>query len=124
VEAYEGDSRARDLFLENTAHGAASFHVADLLAVGVPEPRPQTADLLVLDPPRVGAAELMPWVRAFATPHVILISCDVATGVRDLRALAGEGQPYAIERITSYDMFPHTGHQELVAELTLRASRG
>ncbi len=41
-----------------------------------------------------------------------------------MRALAGEGQPYAIERITSYDMFPHTGHQELVAELTLRASRG
>jgi 23S rRNA (uracil1939-C5)-methyltransferase len=123
VEAYEGDGRAREAFLENTTHGEARFEVSDLLSLGVPEPPPQAADLLLLDPPRTGAAELMPWIRAIATPHVIFISCDVATGVRDLGALSGEGQPYDIDRITSYDMFPHTGHQELVIELSLRGSR-
>ena len=51
-----------------------------------------------------------------------MISCDVATGLRDTASLSeGEGG-YDVRSITSYDMFPHTGHQELVVELRRRAT--
>ena len=46
-----------------------------------------------------------------------MVSCDVATGLRDLATLQAAG--YRVARLTSYDMFPHTGHQELVAEAWL-----
>ena len=49
-----------------------------------------------------------------------MVSCDVATGVRDAAALTESPGGYEIVNITSYDMFPHTGHQELVIELRRR----
>ena len=120
VEAYEVQRGARAAFDANTAHGAAFLHVADLLDVGVPVPKPVAADALLLDPPRAGAEALMPWIRGRGIPRVLMISCDLATGLRDVASLTAEGGPYEVQSITSYDMFPHTGHQELVIELTLR----
>ena len=118
VVAYEGDGGARDAFNENTAHGAAVLHVADLLDTGIPEPPPPPAELVVLDPPRGGAEALMPWVRARGISRVLMISCDMATAFRDIALLTGPNGPYEVQQITAYDMFPQTGHQELVIELT------
>ena len=58
------------------------------------------------------------WIRASGAQKVLMISCDVATGIRDAGALNAAPGGYDIRSITSYDMFPHTGHQELVVELT------
>jgi tRNA/tmRNA/rRNA uracil-C5-methylase (TrmA/RlmC/RlmD family) len=121
VEAYELDGRARPAFEANTRGGQAQLHVTDLLETGVPEPPPGRPALVVLDPPRIGAAGLSTWIRTVAAPKVLMVSCDVATGLRDAAALCDGPGGYEIARVTSYDMFPNTGHQELVIEL-LRAT--
>ena len=114
VTAYEAASAVSKAFSEaTTPHGETCFHVCDLLSDGRPWPRPERARVLLLDPPRSGAAELMPWVAHSGVPTVILMSCDVATGLRDLATLQEAG--YRVAEVLGYDMFPHTGHQELLA---------
>ena len=120
VTAYELDSASEPLFKRNTAgEGAAAFHVADLLETGVPFPAPEPAELVVVDPPRQGALALMPWLRACGAERIVLVSCDVSTALRDLAELTGH---YEITQITGWNMFPHTGHQEVIAILEVRTA--
>ena len=115
VDAYEGAPGARAAFQRVVAPwaGAARWHLADL-GLGVPRPAPrERPDLVLLDPPRAGAAAVIPWVVGAAPRAVLAVSCDLATGLRDLRALQVAG--YRVERLTGYEMFPHTGHLETLA---------
>ena len=117
VDAYELTAHAKAAFDAATSpHGHATFHVADLMLTGRPEPPPKTPDLVLLDPPRTGAAATLPWVSQSGAGHIIMVACDVATAIRDLSELTQRG--YHCQRIWSYDMFPHTGHQELLIYLT------
>lgn len=114
VTAYEVDGRARAAFERTKAAmgGEASWHELDL-TIGVPHPAPPLPiDGVVLDPPRTGAREVMPWVRAARPARVAYLSCDLATGLRDAAELTNHG--YRVERIVGFDMFPHTGHQEIL----------
>ena len=117
VTAYEVAGQAREGFLRTVGPEArAAWHQVDLLDVGVPLPEPEAPDLVLMDPPRVGAGPVMPWVRASGAKTVLMISCDVATAMRDIGTLTvGDGAPYRVDSLRSYDMFPHTGHQELLA---------
>jgi len=117
VAAYEVAEGARAGFeATRVAAGVApergSWHAADL-SIGVPLPAPPTPALVVLDPPRTGAAEVIDWVRGSGARHVVYVSCDLATGLRDLAALLREGR-YRVAEIVGLDMFPHTGHQEVM----------
>jgi len=115
VHAYELDGAARPAFeaARAASHGRGTWHACDL-STGLVTPAPPRADAVLLDPPRTGAAEIMPWVRATSTTMVVYVSCDLATGLRDLAMLCADGR-WRVERVTGYDMFPHSGHQELVA---------
>lgn len=114
VTAYESAPGAQRWFEANTRGlGEATWHQSDLHATGVPWPTPDPPDLVLLDPPRTGAAELMPWVRASGAKTVLMVSCDVSTVMRDLAMLV-EGA-YRVTEIVGHNMFPHTGHQEVVA---------
>lgn len=114
VTAYESAAGAQRWFEANTAGlGEATWHLVDLHTTGVPWPTPATPDLVLLDPPRTGAAEIMPWVRASGAKTVLMVSCDVSTAMRDLAALVEGG--YRVTDIAGHNMFPHTGHQEVVA---------
>ncbi len=114
VTAYEVAPDARAAFERVTAgRGEATWQRCDLFATGVPTPAPAAPDLVLLDPPRVGAAEVMPWVRSSGARAVVLVSCDVATGFRDLAQLVEAG--WDVAEVTGYDMFPHTGHQEMLS---------
>lgn len=118
VTAYEVDSRARAAFLRTreSSRGEATWHELDL-TLGVPHPAPPTPiDGVLLDPPRTGAREVMPWVRAAAPSRVAYLSCDLATGLRDAAELTQSG--YQVDRIVGFDMFPHTGHQEILILLS------
>lgn len=117
VTAYELAGNARSAFEAATrGRGEATFHVADLLDSGVPIPAPPPPGLVLIDAPRSGALEIMPWIRASGARTLILVSCDVATGLRDAAALLEDGR-YRLDRLLGYDMFPHTGHQELLMVL-------
>ena len=67
-------------------------------------------DVIVLDPPRNGAAGVMPWVAKSKVPKVLYISCHRSTMIRDASVLAEAG--YAITAAGVMDMFPHTTHIE------------
>lgn len=73
--------------------------------------------VLILDPPRTGAAALMDTVAILGPRRVIYVSCDPPTMTRDLAELAVRG--YRIGRVRGFDFFPNTHHIEAVAELLL-----
>lgn len=58
----------------------------------------------------------MPWVRAAGASHVIYVSCDLATGLRDLQLLTQDGR-YRVVEVVGLDMFAHSGHQEIISAL-------
>ena len=72
-------------------------------------------DVVVLDPPRAGAKEVIPVLIERAPKRIVYVSCDLATLARDLGLLARGG--YAVDRAYAFDMFPQTGHIESVVRL-------
>jgi 23S rRNA (uracil1939-C5)-methyltransferase len=73
-------------------------------------------DLIVLDPPRVGAGtEVMKQISQLFPKDIVYISCDPQTLIRDLSAISpGE---YEISLIEGLDLFPQTYHFETVVHL-------
>jgi 23S rRNA (uracil1939-C5)-methyltransferase len=74
-------------------------------------------ELIILDPPRTGASDLMEPIIKLRAPGVIYVSCDVTTLARDLRVLAGAG--YKINRVRGFDFFPNTHHVEIAVHALL-----
>lgn len=74
-------------------------------------------DVVIMDPPRAGARELIEPLAAMRAPRVVYVSCDVATLARDLRTLCAGG--YRIAAVRALDFFPNTHHAELVAHAVL-----
>ena len=75
----------------------------------------ESFDLVLLDPPRSGARDVLGGVAALAPRFVAYCSCDPVTLARDLATLVRAG--YALSDVRAYDMFPHTHHVESVAWL-------
>jgi len=81
-------------------------------------------DVVLLDPPRIGASELTMRSLAFAGPkQIIYISCDPAALARDLERFyrfCGESQKrYKITQIQPFEMFPQTDHIETIVDLRI-----
>ena len=76
-----------------------------------------TADLLIIDPPRAGMhPSTLPSVLKFDTEQILYVSCNPATLARDLQYIL-ENSSYQIEKVQAVDMFPHTHHIETVVSL-------
>jgi 23S rRNA (uracil1939-C5)-methyltransferase len=82
------------------------------------QPVTQTPDLILLDPPRSGAAEAMDLIVSLNPKRIHYVSCDPVTLARDLKQLVNN--QYEIERIVAFDMFPQTYHIESIAFLKRR----
>jgi 23S rRNA (uracil1939-C5)-methyltransferase len=80
------------------------------------QPTHTTPDLIILDPPRIGAAEAMNLIATLAPARINYISCDPATLARDLKTLTASG--YRLRRIIGFDLFPQTYHIESIAFLS------
>lgn len=78
----------------------------------------KNADLVLLDPPRTGAKELVMEMANAAHPDIIYVSCNPATLKRDLAYLQKGG--YQLEDLVGFDMFPQTAHVEAAAWLKKR----
>ncbi|HYP28785.1 MAG TPA: class I SAM-dependent RNA methyltransferase [Blastocatellia bacterium] len=75
----------------------------------------ETPDLVVLDPPRAGAAEAIEHLIDARPARISYVSCDPATLARDLRKLLDSG--YEMKSVKAFDLFPQTYHVETVARL-------
>jgi len=72
-------------------------------------------DLVLLDPPRQGCKEVIPYLPDIGAQYVVYISCDPATLSRDLSLIKEYG--YRIMKMQMIDMFPQTHHMETIVEL-------
>ncbi|WP_051298404.1 23S rRNA (uracil(1939)-C(5))-methyltransferase RlmD [Marinobacterium litorale] len=70
-------------------------------------------DLILLDPPRTGAAEAIDHLVHYQARRILYIACDPGALVRDAKALQSAG--YHLTRFCIVDMFPHTAHVESMA---------
>ena len=74
-------------------------------------------DVVIMDPPRTGSNEkFLTSVVKIRPKKIIYISCNHITQARDLKILTKYG--YKVEEIQPVDMFPQTGHVEVVTLLT------
>jgi 23S rRNA (uracil1939-C5)-methyltransferase len=106
-------ANARQNGLEN-----AAFHVADL-SVAPDRTLPWMRggyDKVLLDPPRVGAREVLSAVAQLAPRRVVYISCHTGSLARDLGLLTQE-HGFRLRAAGVLDMFPHTTHVESMAVL-------
>ena len=78
-------------------------------------------DLVILDPPRAGAKEVLESLAALGARKILYVSCEPPTLVRDLVRLGDLG--YNVTRIQPLDMFPQTYHLEMIAELVRSRSK-
>lgn len=77
----------------------------------------QSADVVVMDPPRSGSSEqFLTCVVSMKPKRIVYVSCNPETLARDLEFLTKRG--YAVSDISPVDMFPWTEHVETVCLLS------
>ena len=121
VVGVEGDAGLVARAAENAAANGlrnAQFHAANLAGSGL-----DTASWaqgpysqVLLDPPRVGALELLPTLARLAPRRLVYVSCHPGSLSRDLGELV---HTHGFELLAAgvADMFPHTAHVESLAVL-------
>lgn len=95
---------------------SARFVAGDVRDALAKLPRGEPFELVVLDPPRAGAREILPELIRRAPVHIAYCACDPVTLARDLRVLCDAG--YVLEQVKGFDMFPQTHHFETLVWLT------
>ena len=101
-------SDAAKNFANNSNVRIATGDVAKLL------PRIAKADVVVLDPPRIGAGKtVLAEIARMGPRAVVYIACDPAALARDTAYFLKLG--YSIAKIRAFDLFPMTHHIECIA---------
>ncbi|HYP87545.1 MAG TPA: hypothetical protein VEQ59_05320, partial [Polyangiaceae bacterium] len=72
-------------------------------------------DLVVLDPPREGAPDVVRGIEALGPRAVAYVACDPVTLSRDLKPLLAAG--LRVQTVQAFDMFPRTHHFETLVWL-------
>lgn len=78
-------------------------------------------DIVIMDPPRVGAVTLMEPLARLQPGKLIYVSCDLRTLLRDVSLLRRNG--YRVGYVHAFDFFPNTHHIELVVECSNQGAR-
>jgi tRNA/tmRNA/rRNA uracil-C5-methylase (TrmA/RlmC/RlmD family) len=121
VAAVEGDARAvadarRNLheLPQVQLHRGSVRRLLPTALAGLPGGR---VDVVVLDPPRIGAGREVVEALCAAGPRAICyIACDPAALARDVEIASRHGYP--LTALRAYDAFPMTHHVECVALLS------
>jgi 23S rRNA (uracil1939-C5)-methyltransferase len=116
VVAVEDERRAATLGRVNVKHAGKTnvsyFRQTTEAFLRSNQKRP---DLVLMDPPRLGARPALPLLLQLQAASLVYVSCDPNTLARDLRVLCAGG--YELAAVAGYDMFPQTWHVECVAHL-------
>lgn len=118
VTGVEGDAglvaRARANAIQNGIDNA-EFHASNLFADVSHSPwAGRSHDLVLLDPPRAGAREVLSVLVASRPRRIVYISCHAGTLARDAGVLVQQFG-YKLVAAGIMDMFPHTSHIESIA---------
>jgi 23S rRNA (uracil1939-C5)-methyltransferase len=76
----------------------------------------KTFDLIIMDPPRSGAKEILKEIIQLNSHNIIYISCEPATLARDIQFFKKYGS-YGVKITQPLDMFPQTFHVESITLL-------
>jgi 23S rRNA (uracil1939-C5)-methyltransferase len=121
VTGIEGDAQLILRARENALHNRLSnteFYTANLFEPDKSFPWIQKKyDKLLLDPPRTGAIEILPYVAQWKPQRIVYVSCNPATLARDAGELVHK-YGYRLLQAGVMDMFPHTRHVESIALFT------
>jgi 23S rRNA (uracil1939-C5)-methyltransferase len=123
--------RARDNAARNGITNAEFVHANLVLAGaaaagapagagGAPGWLNRTYTHVLLDPPRVGARELLPAIARLRPRKLLYVSCHPGSLARDIGELVHQ-YGFTLRRAGVVDMFPHTAHVESIALLTSEA---
>ncbi|HEU0225972.1 MAG TPA: 23S rRNA (uracil(1939)-C(5))-methyltransferase RlmD [Steroidobacteraceae bacterium] len=117
VTGVEGDARLVERARENAQrNGIANtrFLAADLASPQAGAGWAGPHDLVLLDPPRAGAREVLAAVAASLPRRIVYVSCHAGTLARDAGILVQE-HGFRLAAAGIMDMFPHTAHVESMA---------
>lgn len=126
VTGIEGSVEMVTRAQENAAHNHlpnTSFFAANLF-----EPPTHAAwmqnkyDKILLDPPRVGAKEILPYLKQVGAQRIVYVSCNPATLARDAGELV-HTYGYTLKQVGIMNMFPHTAHIEAMAVFEKKTGR-
>lgn len=112
VLAVEADTEAVGLAEKNLEE----FDFVDVICAAVGNVEFGHANLVVLDPPRAGAKEALDEIVHTRPHRIVYVSCDLATGARDVKTLLDAG--YKLSAVEAFGIFPMTAHIETVLLLT------
>jgi tRNA/tmRNA/rRNA uracil-C5-methylase (TrmA/RlmC/RlmD family) len=121
VVSVEGDARAvRDARRNVHDRSNVELHQGDVARILTGRDDADSdvvhADVVVLDPPRVGAGRpVVTAIAALRPERVVYVACDPAALARDVALLGDAG--YTLRSVEGYDLFPMTHHVEAVAVL-------
>jgi 23S rRNA (uracil1939-C5)-methyltransferase len=118
VVGVEGDAGLIERARSNAARngiGNASFVAGDLFKDQRDAPwAAADYELILLDPPRAGAKELLEYLPRKSARRVVYVSCHPASLARDAGMLV-HAHGFRLEAAGVMDMFPHTAHVESIA---------
>ena len=122
VLGVEGESA----LIERARHNARLNGIANAQFVAADLTQPETASApwlaggfshVLLDPPRVGARDVMRTIARLAPKRLLYISCHPGSLARDVGMLVHD-HGFVLRAAGVLDMFPHTTHVESIALLT------
>jgi len=118
VTGVEGEAglvrRAQDNARRNDVRNV-TFHSADLAADQRAAPwAREDYELLLLDPPRSGAAEILEYLPKRSARRLVYVSCHPGSLARDAGTLVNQ-HGFTLRSAGVMDMFPHTAHVESIA---------
>ena len=83
--------------------------------------RGERFDLIILNPPRSGAGDVLPYLSPLCMKHLFYVSCYPMSLAGDLAKIWRTGDWETIELIKIYDFYPHTPHFETWVHLKRKA---
>ena len=113
LDAVEVDTQLATRLDENLKHFA--FLRVHRMSVEKFLRREVIGEIVVLDPPRAGAAKVFEALSPLRTERVVYVSCNVATLARDIKIGCQKG--YQLIETRVLDMFPQTQHIETISLL-------